>query len=62
MGREIGNAEKRKPGLLGSQHFTGSAQPQIFFGDAKTIFSLAHDSKACLGRFPKRLLIQQQAS
>ena len=42
MGSHIGKVEFIKAALPGPQNFTAAAQFQIFFGNQKTVFGLAH--------------------
>ena len=49
MRGKIGEAKPRQAGLPRAEHFAFAAQAQIFLGDLKTIFRLAHDRDACLG-------------
>src|SRR5260370_16910213 len=58
---DAGDPEARNTGLPRAENVAFAAQPEIFFGDAKAVFGLAHDLEPGLGGFAQRSLLEEAA-
>src|SRR6266568_9607860 len=58
---DAGDPEARHTGLPRAENVTFAAQPEIFFGDAKAVFGLAHDVEPGLCGFAQRSPVEEEA-
>ena len=61
LGLQIGDAEPRKPGLLGPEQITRAAQPEILFGDAEAVLGFPQDREARPRGLAERTGVKQEA-
>src|SRR4030043_2162454 len=61
VSQEMGHAEVRKAGLLGSEEVARPADGQVLFGDLESIGGLFHHPEAPLGVFRPAVLSDEQA-
>src|SRR6516165_3013755 len=61
VGLDAGDPKARHTGLPRAENVAFPAQPEIFFGDAKAVFGLAHDVEPRLSGFAQRSLVEEQA-
>ncbi len=59
---EIGQLELRHARLPCAEQFTGPAQPQVLFGNYKSVLRFPHDFQPRPRRFAERLLVKQQTT